>query len=101
MKDDCMARKTKIGADGKIEKIKDEKIKVKPTFTVKKEEPTTDGKPTTPAKEKRVALKKQGEACVTSNDCQGKFSCLPVEDRRGDQSLKCVIRGKFGCDVGP
>lgn len=58
MKDDCMARKTKTGADGKVEKIKDEKINVKPTFNVKKEEPTSDGKPATPAKKERVVLKK-------------------------------------------
>lgn len=91
-----MTRKVKkatTGGSSTDSKDEPKKITLKPTVIKKVDDKTKEQV----KKVVKAAKKNEGQDCVTSNDCAGKFSCLPVEDRKGTQSLKCVVRGRYGC----
>jgi len=75
-----MARKVKKAGDtSKPDEKEEKKIVLRPTV-IKKVEDNKDADKKVVKKNKKS---EEGEECVTSNDCAGKYSCLPVEDRRG------------------
>ena len=46
----------------------------------------------------KVVLKKEGETCNSTNECENALGCLWVIDKKGDQDMKCV--DKYGCESG-